>query len=72
MAIALSERLEGLRSTLMNLEIRVNKGKGLEPLVPYEKLYQILNDYNDVLGSILRDFDTRLRALEQKGGTRAK
>ena len=72
MAIPLSEQLENLRTTLLDLEIRVNRGNGLEPLVPYEKLHRILHDYNDVLGSLLKDFDTRLKALEQKGGARAK
>ena len=72
MAARLSDLLEGLDSTLLPLQMRVNKGKGLEPVVPYEKLYQTLHDYTNILGLIVKDVDTRLKALEQKAGTRAR
>ena len=39
---------------------------GLGPLAPYEKLHQELSDYTDNLGLIFKDFDQRLKALEQK------
>ena len=35
-------------------------------MAPYEKLHQELSDYTDNLGLIFKDFDQRLKALEQK------
>ena len=67
----MSERLEdgigGLRGVVERLSMRTPTGRGgLGPLVPYETLHLQLSDYTDNLGLIFKDFDQRLKALEQK------
>ena len=59
--------LSGLRNVVSHMGVMIKTANGFAPLVPYEKLHRELSDYTNVLGFILKGFDKRLKALEQKG-----
>jgi hypothetical protein len=72
MSITISEEVEALHQSLLELSIRRHTVDGWQPQVPYEKLHVTLELYTDVLGMILKDFDKRLKALEQPSGIRPR